>query len=317
LSDPAKKTIAILVRARGHLFEIAPRLTAAGRRFRAVEIEQLGHRPVVQDLLALTRALVHPGDRLAWLAVLRAPWCGLTLVDLEALAGGREDVSVWELMQQEPRWASLSADGGARLARMQAVMNTCLGQRRRGSLRRRVEGAWLALGGPACVDDQTDLADAQVYLDALAALEAGADMADLAALEERVAALYALPDVGADERLQLMTIHKAKGLEFDTVIVPGLDRQPPPSEPSLLLWHERPNPRTDDVQGRTNPGPRGRRVGPAGDVQGRTNPGPRVHWHTPRCTQHRPAGAALGPAPRPGPTGAPAHVAAFVRESSA
>src|SRR5437879_4097962 len=35
-----------------------------------------------------------------------------------------------------------------------------------------------------------------------------------------------------------MTIHKAKGLEFDTVIVPGLDRGPGRSDPPLFLWKE-------------------------------------------------------------------------------
>ncbi|MGH8685552.1 MAG: UvrD-helicase domain-containing protein, partial [Nitrosospira sp.] len=84
--DPsAKTTTAILVRNRSHLHEIIPRLKEAGVRFRAIEIEGLGHRPVVQDLLALTRALAHPADRLAWLALLRAPWCGLTLADIHAL----------------------------------------------------------------------------------------------------------------------------------------------------------------------------------------------------------------------------------------
>ena len=75
-------TVAVLVRNRNHLQRIVPRLRAAGLRFRAIEIEQLGERPVVQDLLALTRAAAHPADRLAWLAVLRAPWCGLELADL-------------------------------------------------------------------------------------------------------------------------------------------------------------------------------------------------------------------------------------------
>ena len=60
-------TIAILVRARTHLVEITTYLKRAGLRFQAVEIERLDRRAVVQDLLALTRALNHPGDRIAWL----------------------------------------------------------------------------------------------------------------------------------------------------------------------------------------------------------------------------------------------------------
>ena len=80
-------TIAILVRGRNHLVQIVEQLQMAKLRFQAVEIERLAHRSVVQDLLALTRALSHIGDRIAWLAVLRAPFCGLTLEDLHTLAG--------------------------------------------------------------------------------------------------------------------------------------------------------------------------------------------------------------------------------------
>ncbi len=205
----------------------------AGLRFRAVEIEALGHRSIVQDLLALTRALVHPGDRLSWLAVLRAPWCGLTLVDLETLAGDDQKAVLWELMQDTGRLARLGADGQARLERVRVVMADCFARRRRQPLRRLVEGAWIALGGPACAADATDLADALAYLDLLEELEVAGDLVELDVLAERVEKLFALPDVEATERLQLMTIHKAKGLQFHTVIVPGLGRIPRPSESAV------------------------------------------------------------------------------------
>jgi len=67
------RSIAVLGRSRSHLALIASELAARGIPSGAVDIEPLSTRPVVQDLLALTRALSHPGDRLAWLAVLRAP----------------------------------------------------------------------------------------------------------------------------------------------------------------------------------------------------------------------------------------------------
>jgi ATP-dependent exoDNAse (exonuclease V) beta subunit len=232
--------VAILVRNRGHLREIVPRLKDAGLRFRAIEIEQLGHRPVVQDLLALTRSLSHPADRLAWLAVLRAPWCGLTLADLDALAEGDAGQTVWELMNDERRIAALSADGRERLARARAVLQSCLDERCRGSLRERVAGAWFALSGPACVEDATDLEDAEIYFEYLGTHEEAGEIVDRVAFEDGLAELYALPDLQADERLQIMTIHKAKGLEFDTVIVPGLGRPPRGEDARLFLWMEQP-----------------------------------------------------------------------------
>lgn len=238
--ENADADIAILVRNRGHLSEIVPQLKDAGLRFRAIEIEPLGHRPVVQDLLALTRALSHPADRLAWLAILRAPWCGLTLADLSALAGGDVTRTVWELMNDGARVAALSGDGRARLQRVGVVLQACLDDRCRGSLRGRTAGVWFALSGPACVEDATDLEDAEIYFDYLESHEEAGEVADPVAFEEGLADLYALPDLQADERLQIMTIHKAKGLQFDTVIVPGLGRVPRGNESRLFLWMEQP-----------------------------------------------------------------------------
>jgi ATP-dependent helicase/nuclease subunit A len=228
-------TVAILVRNRTHLEAIVPRLGEAGLRFRAIEIEPLGHRPVVQDLLALTRALTHPADRTAWLSVLRAPWCGLRLADLHGLATSGEP-TLWQAMADDAVLTALSEEGRARLDRVRAILEPFIGARRRHALRDGVESAWLALGGPACVEDDTDLGDARVYLDFLEDSERAGTLEDIHAFEEGVAALFALPDVHASECLQVMTIHRAKGLEFDTVIVPGLGSGTARDDHDLLLW---------------------------------------------------------------------------------
>ncbi len=83
-------SIAVLVRARAHLDCVLPALRDAGIAFTAIDIDALGERQAVQDLVSLTHALLQPADRLAWLAVLRAPWCGLTLPDLFAVAAAAD-----------------------------------------------------------------------------------------------------------------------------------------------------------------------------------------------------------------------------------
>ena len=262
-----RPSIAILVRGRNHLREIVPQLKRAGLAFRAIEIDRLDDRPVVQDLVALTRALAHRGDRLAWLAILRAPWCGLTLANLHTLAGAdspshgsrgelqhteqqagealpepiTSQSTVWELMCDPARLAALTPDGRTRLARIRPVLGAALAQRQRSSLRDAVEGTWLALGGPACAASATELEDAETYLDHLESEEEAGAIADFEAFEQSLDKLYALPDMAAgDGAVQIMTMHKAKGLEFDHVIVPGLGKVPPAAGKKLFLWMERP-----------------------------------------------------------------------------
>ena len=234
--DPTRR-VAVLVRARDHLAALvaAIRRHAAGWRFAAVEIEPLAGRQVVQDLISLTRALHHRADRVHWLAILRAPWCGLRLADLHALAGDDHQATVWSLLNDAERIERLSADGRARLAHLREVLAEALAGQGRQSRRRWVEDAWKKLGGPACLGGAQGLADARAFFNRLDALDAAGRFA-LDSLEDDMARLYAAPDAQADGRLQLMTIHKAKGLEFDTVILPGLHREPAGRDTPLLAW---------------------------------------------------------------------------------
>ena len=227
---------AVLVRARTHLPAIVAELKRNRIPFQAIEIDALGERPIIEDLMALTLALLHAGDRVSWLAILRAPWCGLRLEDLLTLAGADPRAAIWDLLHRQD--LTLSEDGAVRIRRVLPVLEQAMAERGRLRLRDWVEDVWFHLGGPACAGDETALEDAAVYFDLLEGLEQGADIADFDWFREQVNSLFAQPDAAAGDRLQLMTIHKAKGLEFDTVILPGLNAYPKQEDRSLLLWLE-------------------------------------------------------------------------------
>lgn len=231
-------TIAVLVRSRNHLSAIVDALKKNGMRYQAQDIDPLIDRPVVQDLLSLTRAIQHLADRVAWLSLLRAPWCGLTLDDLSKLCGKDSRSTIWQLLTQPAdqveMFEQVSADGKQRLARIMPVLERALQNRGRLSLRRLVESTWLSLNGPACVE-ASDLVDVKQVFSLLEDFEMEGS---LETLEKRLGKLYAAVDPQAGPELQLMTIHKAKGLEFDTVILPGLGRGVRSRDRDLLRWLE-------------------------------------------------------------------------------
>jgi len=64
-------------------------------------------------------------------------------------------------------------------------------------------------------------------------------LADVAELEAALDTEHVSSDVNA--RLQVMTMHRAKGLQFDHVLLFGLGRVPRPSEQSVMGWFDIPD----------------------------------------------------------------------------
>jgi ATP-dependent helicase/nuclease subunit A len=224
--------IAVLVRARAHARELAVALRSAGVTFRAVQIEPLQDRPVVRDLIMLTRALLHLGDRIAWLALLRAPWAGLSLADLLILARAP---LIWDALGDAALLQELSAAGRLRCERLRDALREAFAVRTGMSLTRWVESTWLRLGGPACVSSGADWPQAERAFARLREIEARG-LPDVAELSASFDELFA--DQGGAARVEIMTIHKAKGLEFDMVVLPALERPAPSGRSQLLLSHE-------------------------------------------------------------------------------
>lgn len=229
------QTIAVLVRSRTHLHALVSEIRRHFNHltFQAVEIEGLSQRQTVQDALSLTRAMLHRADRVHWLNILRAPWCGLTLADLHTLCAHDHRATVWQLMQQ----ATLSEDGQARLNHVRSVLSEAFAQQGRVPLRRWLESTWLQLGGGHTLISAGDNRDIQAFFDLVEKLAQGHTL-DFTQLESAMEKLYAEPDITGNECLQFLTIHKSKGLEFDCVILPALNRKPRHPDSPLMLWEE-------------------------------------------------------------------------------
>ncbi|MBU0744387.1 MAG: PD-(D/E)XK nuclease family protein, partial [Gammaproteobacteria bacterium] len=231
INNHPNDTIAILVKARTHLQSIIPKLREANLNHQAFELETLRENMVIRDLFSLTRSLFNLTDRIAWIAILRAPWCGLDLEDLYKTVRGESPI-IWENICNHQN-LDLSKDGESRLIRLKSALIPIFTERGRITWRELIEKAWLRIGGPATVTTESELEHAQAYLELLN------DPLDIEALQKKLDSLYT-PSTATTANIQLMTIHKSKGLEFDHVIIPGINRPTRFENHKLMLWFERP-----------------------------------------------------------------------------
>jgi ATP-dependent helicase/nuclease subunit A len=236
--DP-EATVAILVAARSHAATIMLALEDRGIDAIGVDLIPLHDLSIVRDLVALLQALHHLGDRTAWLAVLRAPWCGLSLEALTTLSQRADKQLPWEALADPARLKHLARAEIARLARVREVLATALRTRDTLPLADWLETTWLCLGAADAYPKQ-DLRHARAFLSALSDRAASGEWSGPKDLESLLGELYAEPQASTHNPVQIMTIHRAKGLEFDHVFVPSLDRELNQGREPLLRWLDLP-----------------------------------------------------------------------------
>ncbi len=234
----AEQSIAVLVASREHAVAIAALLRDAGVAVRGVDLEPLRDRPVIRDLVALTRALLHPLDRTAWLALLRSPWCGLTLTQLESLARSDEDDLYTTLRSALAAEAIPEALQVPVRRLVEAVVPALEGSECALPLWQRVQHCWLRLGGPAVHARDEDRLDVRRFIDALAIHDAPETLVG-EAIAEITDGLYSTTPAQRGA-VEIMTMHAAKGLEWDVVLLPGLGRLTARDREPLLHWIDLP-----------------------------------------------------------------------------
>ena len=246
-----KYRIALLARNRATLQFAAQTLQSVAIPFHADDLIPLSQRTEILDAISLARAALNPLDRLAWSSVLRSPVCALTLAELHTLISADDralsSLSVCNAIDSRLPLLALPPTRAEALTHCVAAIQQAGSERRRASTE--LPGSWLhrlwrAVGG---ADSTTppQQRNLQLLWSALDQLP----RADLDLIESNPTSgwsaildkLPPTPDPALDHDfgVHLMTIHKAKGLEFEIVLLLNLQRKNGSSRTPMLAWLER------------------------------------------------------------------------------
>jgi ATP-dependent helicase/nuclease subunit A len=235
-------TIAILVRSRSQLQTIVRLLRRHQISFQGVDIDLLAQLPHLRDIWSFTQAFLMPANRLAWLAFLRSPWGGFTLADLLAIS--RFAKSIYLALANSQDIPQLSEDGRVRAQYIYQIFQAAYLQRHQYTLVDTLAKILEQLHINSILNpfEQEDL---EQYWTLLRQFTKEEQIVDYALFQEKFTRLYSQKSNPA--RLQIMTIHKSKGLEFDCVVLPGLGSVSQSNERGLIRWLKLPRETTEDL----------------------------------------------------------------------
>ncbi len=210
--------IALLYHRRSAFQPYLEALQEAGIAINVVDGTKLEELPAVNHLLNLLKAVANLRDDLSWSLILGAPWFDLgpaELLELSRLEGAwNERVLGCSFIDKEKREA------------LQKVVS-CFREVPGG---RALRELWLELDGPSLYSSLYGLKGVEQARAFFSMLEETAFMPGsglVSRMELLLSSKYAGPDPEASlSKIKAMTVHKAKGLEFDTVFVVGLDSDP-------------------------------------------------------------------------------------------
>lgn len=236
-----KAQVAILVKTRSQLEYLLPGLKKADIPYSGIDIQPIAELQAVIDTLSLCKAISREDDRVAWLSLLRGPWCGLSLQEIKCLVG-RQEFTVWQQLQSADA-SQLVRESVKRLERFTSIMRNALRQQQQISLASITRWAWLALGGQNTLFEAS-VDDIETVFNLIEKLERGGDLPSMKDLEKGLQGLYAQPKLssaGAAPKVVISTMHKSKGLQYHTVILPGLSNPSRSDDKEVLMWAEAQN----------------------------------------------------------------------------
>jgi ATP-dependent helicase/nuclease subunit A len=225
--------IVVLARNRSHLRGLLTIMRRANFPIEATEIDSIEYNQSFQDILCLTKALYNLNDRVSWIGILRAPWCGLKLEDLTCLFETNESETPWSIINTPSITKHLTSDGQKRLAFLKKVISRSIQFRGRVAHRFFIESIWRQLLGQKTIVDTDDMERIDKFFDLVDQSSSPLSI-DFERLERLIENLKTNNRSTDNNAVRFFTIHKAKGDQFKCVIIPGLGRIPKADDHSLL-----------------------------------------------------------------------------------
>ena len=227
--------IAILVRASFQMREFEERFITLGLPYRVIGGPRFYERLEIRDALAYLRCVAQPADDLAFERIFNTPKRGLGEATLQLLhdharreriplmTSARIMTETEELKPKQRQTLRALLDDMARWASL-------IDQRPQGQLAELI----LEESGYTEMWQKDRTAEAAGRLENLKELvRSMEEFPDLAAFLEHISLVMEASDAGGGEKVSVMTLHAAKGLEFETVFLPGWEEGLFPHQRSL------------------------------------------------------------------------------------
>ena len=227
--------MAVLVRAGFQTRAFEERLIVLGLPYRVVGGLRFYERAEIRDAVAYLRVLRSPSDELAFERIVNVPRRGVGDQALRNMheAARTRSISMYAAAEQ------LLADGALR-GKMREAMGTLFNGFSRWRAMLETEGHVVTLSTMLDESGYTDMWQADKSPEAPGRLEnlrelvrALADFETVEGFLDHVSLVMENEENAGDAKVSLMTLHGAKGLEFDTVFLPGWEEGVFPNQRSM------------------------------------------------------------------------------------
>src|SRR5690554_4547481 len=241
----ALSEIAIFYRVHAQSRTIEEALTRASLPYRIVGGLRFYERAEIKDILAYLRIVTNPADDVSLLRIINKPTRGIGRTTLDRLIAiaARRGLSIRDALAVSIEERLFSAGPHKRLAEFVELMSGLMAESEElglGAFTRHLlerTGYRAMLEAEDTVEADARLENLGELLSSMEIYERESESPSIAEYLENVTLDVSLEEDEDEERLTLMTVHAAKGLEFPVVFVTGLEEEGFPFK-GLEVWDD-------------------------------------------------------------------------------